>query len=455
MIAISYERAPGRSYSACMPPSPALRHVARYLRCPALVGCLLVFAAPAGAAPFAPAAPIAGFGGQPALALLGGAALAANGASVIAGTAETVNQRRVVAAFGAPGAPPSAARGFGPTSGAFDLAMASNSTGDVALTFTVGKVAYLTTCHAEACRPTARVGTSALKPQSAVAVQPSTGRTIVLWRGRTSHAVNRLQWRITTNGKLGPVHTLGEFGDNPQVATDASGKTVAVWLADRRTGAKGVRTAARRVGEFLEPTSVTTAPAADARVVSSQGGESVAAWLTAPAGIDVESPAGTVQVATRTTTTPFGAPQSLGPGSTVSLAGSPDGHAVLATDRHVDSSSVVVSAARRSPGGAFGPLTDLAPPQFLSDAFGATAAVADGGRALVSWASGIASSATAPTGVFAATAEPSGAFAAPQLLADSRTATLPQPTAAAITPSAALVAWIGPQGGQVARAAMP
>jgi hypothetical protein len=438
-----------------MPPTPALRHIASSLRWPALVGCLLVLAAPAGAAPFAPATPVAGFGAQPALALIGGAALATDGASAIAGTAETANQRRVVAAFGDPGAAPSAARGFGPASGAFDLALASNTTGDVALTFTVGHVAYLTTCHAGACRPTVRVGTSALKPQSAVAVQPFTGRAIVLWRGQTSHDVNRLQWRITTNGKLGAVHTLGEFGDNPQLATDASGKTVAVWVADRRAGAKGVRTAARRVGEFLKPTSVTTAPAADARVVSSHGGQSVAAWLTAPGGIDVESPAGTVQVATRTTSTPFGAPQSLGPGSTVSLGGSPDGHAVVATDRHVDTFSVVVSAARRSPGGAFGPLTDLAPPQYLSDAFGATAAVADGGRALVTWASGIGSLATAPTGVFAAVAEPSDAFAAPQLLADSLTVTLPQPTAAAITRNAALVTWIGPQGGQVARAAMP
>jgi hypothetical protein len=434
-----------------MPPSPVLR----CLRWPALVGCLLVFAAPAGAAPFGPATPIAGFGESPALALLDGAALATDGASAIAGTAENNNQRRAVAAFGAPGTVPSAARGFGPTSGAFDAALGSNSTGDVALTFTVGHVAYLTTCHAGACRPTLRVGTSSVKPQSAVAVQPFTGRTIVLWRGRTSHGVNRLQWRITTNGKLGPTHTLGEFGDNPQLATDASGKTVAVWVADRRAGAKGVRTAARRVGEFLKPTSVTTAPAADARVVSSHGGETVAAWLTAPGGIDVESPAGTVQVATRTTSTPFGAPQSLGAGSTVSLGGSPDGPAVVATDRHVDPSSVVVSAARRSPGAVFGPLTDLAPAQFVSDAFGATATVADGGRALVTWASGIASLATAPTGVFAAVAEPSGAFAAPQLLGDSRTATLPQPTAAAITRNAALVAWIGPQGGQVARATMP
>jgi hypothetical protein len=437
-----------------MHPLRALREIDARLWWLVLVAWL-VLAAPAVAAPFAPATPVAGIGDQPALALVNGASLATGGGSVIAGTWDRANTRRAFAAFGDAGSAPTQARGFGPTSGAFDLAFAANTTGDVALTYTVGHVAYLTTCRAASCRPTVRVGTSAIKPQSAVAVQPSSGRTIVLWRGKTSHGVNRLQWRITTNGKLGRVHTLGEFGDNPQLATDASGKTVAVWVADRRAGAKGVRTAARQVGEFLKPTSVTTAPAADARVVSSHGGAWVAAWLTAPGGIDVESPAGTVQVATRTTSTAFGAPQSLGPGSTVSLGGSPDGHAVVATDRHVDTFSVVVSAARRSPGGAFGPLTDLAPAQFVSDAFGATATVADGGRALVTWASGIGSLATAPTGVFAAVAEPSGAFAAPQMLADARTATLPQPTAAAMTPSAALVAWIGPQGGQVARAAMP
>ena len=230
------------------------------------------------------------------------------------------------------------------------------------------------------------MGTSALKPQSAVAVQPVTGRTIVVWRGRTTKGVNRLKWRITTKGKLGAPHTLGEFGDNPQLATDASGKTVAVWLADRRARRQGVRTAARRVGEFLAPTSVTRAPAGDLRLVSSDRGASVAAWLTAPNGIDPEDPAGTIQVATRTRSTSFGRSQALGSGSTLALAGSPDGHAVLATDRHVAASSVVVSAARRVPGQAFGPLTDVSPAQFVSDAYGAKAAVADGGRALVTWA---------------------------------------------------------------------
>ena len=420
-----------------------------------VMASLLVLPASASAAPFAPATAVAGFGDQPALAQVGGAALAANGASVVAGTADSAGNRRAVAAFGDAASGPAAARAFGPPSGAYDLALGANASGDVALTFSVGHVAYLTTCHAARCRPTTRVGTSALKPQSAVAVQPVSGRTLVVWRGRTTRGVNRLKWRITTNGKLGAPHTLGEFGDNPQLATDASGKTVAVWLGDRRAKRQGVRTAARRVGEFLAPTSVTRAPAGALRLVSSDRGTSVAAWLTAPHGIDPEDPAGTVQVATRTRSTSFGRSQALGSGSTLSLAGSPDGHVVLATDRHVAATSVVVSAARRLPGQGFGPLTDVSPAQFVSDAYGAKAAVADGGRALVSWAAGVDPSAPAPAGVFVSVADPAGAFAAPQLLADAQTATLPHPTAAAINSSSGLVAWAGPQGGQVARTGAP
>ena len=423
-----------------------------------LAGLAAVLLAPAtaataaAAAPFAPATPVSGFGNQPALAQIAGAATNASGASAIFGSADTSGNRRAVAAFGPATAPPSAARGFGPSSGAFDLALGANAAGDVALTFTVGRVAYLAICHAGRCGATVRIGTSALKPESAVAVQPRTGRTMVMWRGRTSRGINRLMWRITTDGRLGTTHTLGEFGDNPQLATDAPGRTVAVWLADRRTGRRGVRTAARRVGEFTSPRSVTSAPAADLRLVTSDGGAYVAAWLTAPNGIDATQPAGTVQVATRTRSTAFGAPQSLGLGSTLSLAGSPDGHALLATDRHVAPTSVVVYAARRIPGQGFRPLADLAPAQFISDAFGAQAAVADGGPALVSWASGVDPSTQAPSGVYAAISDASGSFSAPQLLAGAPSATLPQPTGAAIAPTSALVAWAGPQGVQVARA---
>src|SRR4051794_32225485 len=196
----------------------------------------LALAAPAAADPFGPASPIAGLGDEPGRAEISGAALTA-GAAAIAVASDDGGARRAGLAFG-----DTAARvhNFG-RPGAFDLALAANASGDVALTFTVGHVAYLTTCHRGACRPTVRVGSAPAKPQSAVAVQPGTGRTTVIWRGD-----KRLQWRITTHGKLGPAHTLRELGDRPQLATDDSGKTIAVWLGER----SGVRTAARRAGEF-------------------------------------------------------------------------------------------------------------------------------------------------------------------------------------------------------------
>jgi hypothetical protein len=128
---------------------------------------------------------------------------------------------------------------------------------------------------------------------------------------------------------------------------------------------------------------------------------------------------------------------------------------LVVTDRHVEATSVVVSAARRVPGLAFAPLVDISPALFVSDAFGAQAAVADDGRALVSWAAGVNPVGAAPAGVFASVADPSGVFGVPQVLADGETATLPQPTGAAISPAAAVVAWIGPQGGRVASLSGP
>jgi hypothetical protein len=423
----------------------------RRLAITAAAFAMLAAPASAGAVIFGPPTTIAGFGDQPALGQVSGAALAANGASTIVGSASNQNNRRTVAAFGGAAAPPASARGLGPTSGAYDIALASNADGDSAITFSIRNVAYLTLCAERRCGSTQRVGTSSLKPQSAVAVQPDTGRTVVLWRGRTSGGSNRLQWRITTDGSLGATHTLGEFGDTPKVATDASGRTIAVWVADRRAGRRGLRTAARRKGEFLAPSTITSAPAADPGVVSGEGGQTVAAWLTARNGIDPQAPNGTVQAASRTRSTAFGAPQSLGNGSTLSLAGSPDGHALLATDRHATGTSVVVSAARRDPGAAFGPLTDVSTAQFVSDAYGAQTAVGNGGRALVTWASGTdPSTPLALSGVFAVVAEPGAPFGVPQLLADASTATLPQPTAGAIAPGTALATWTGPQGGKVA-----
>jgi hypothetical protein len=414
-----------------------------------VVALTLIPASPAVASPFS-TTPVAGFGDMPAFAQVAGVALAPDGSSALAGISATRGRRQVVAAFGGTASPPAAARGFGPASGAYDVAFASNASGEVALTYSVGHVAYLTTCRGSRCR-TQRVGTSAVKPQAAVAVQPRTGRTIVLWRGRTARGLDRLRWRVATDFALGRTHTLGEFGDTPRVATDATGQTIAVWLADRRAGRSGVRTATRHSGEFSKPTTLTSAPAAALRLVTGDRGSSVAAWLGGAGSGNPEGPLGMVQVATRTASSSFGAPVSLGPGSTVSLAGSPDGHAVLVIDRHVNGRSVVVSASRRAPNATFGPFVDVSPAQFVSDAYPAAAAVSDGDRALVTWASATDPSAPGPAGVFAAVAEAGAGFGAPEQLATAQNATLPQPTAGAITPGAALVAWSGPDGAQIAR----
>lgn len=81
----------------------------------ALSSSLLAVPASASAAPFAPATPVAGFGEEPALAQIGGVALASGGGSVIVGTADNGGQRRAVAALGDAMSAPAAARGFGPT----------------------------------------------------------------------------------------------------------------------------------------------------------------------------------------------------------------------------------------------------------------------------------------------------------------------------------------------------
>jgi hypothetical protein len=408
------------------------------LRAPALAFALLL-AAPAAApaaVTFGPSATVGGFGNRPEAAQVNAAALSPSGAVTLAGSSDTlsggVDNRRAALGFGA------TAQSFGPV-GAYGVAFAADASGDSALTWSVGHVAYLTTCQAARCA-TQRAGSSALKPESAVAVQPRTGRTIVLWRGRTQSGANRLQWRITTNGRLGSTHTLGEFGDDPQVATDASGKTVAVWLADSRRGLHGVRSAARQKGEFLKPSTVSGAPAASVRVATSDDGDTVAAWLSGASAGDPEGPSGTVQAATRTRTTNFAAPATLGPGSTVSLAEAPDGFTAVVTTRQL-AGGTTIAASRRGPHGPFPPLIDLATGGLVSTAYPPAVAVATGGRTLVSWAS---------SGVFAALAEPGEPFGPAQQLADSQTATGEQPTGAAISTSRAAVAWAGPGGVRVA-----
>ena len=194
-------------------------------------------------------------------------------------------------------------------------------------------------CKKGSCATPVKVGSSALKPDPDVAVQPGNGRLTVIWRGRSKGGSNRLQWRITTGGKLGAVHTLGEFGNDPRLGTDASGKTVAVWTryVIHPSDAKGLRTAARRVGEFTRPTTLQSGAVFSPQLVTGADGETIVAWLASPT-FDVQSPSAQARVATRTANTGFSAPADVGGADTGTLAldRAPDGHAVLALDRQLD-----------------------------------------------------------------------------------------------------------------------
>jgi len=230
-----------------MPSRPSL------LLAAAAAAAVLGAAGPAAAqGPFDPSAPVGGFGAQPDLAGISDFALAGDDTGVLAGSASTADRRFPVAAFAAGEALAGAARAVGH---AGDITsqprVAVGAGGRAAIAWGEGHTAYLRLCTDGRCGAALAVGRSRLKPEPQVAMQPGTGRVLVLWRGAARRGAasgrNRLQWRITTTGRLGRTHTLGEFGDDPRIGTDAGGKTVAVW---RPYGARsaGVRAAARGVG---------------------------------------------------------------------------------------------------------------------------------------------------------------------------------------------------------------
>jgi hypothetical protein len=326
--------------------------------------------------------------------------------------------------------------------------------GHGAVVFSLGKTVYLSACEGDSCAVPVKVGTSALSPEPDVAVQPGSGRLTVIWRGRSKHGSNRLQWRITTGGKLGAVHTLGEFGNEPRLGTDASGKTVAVWTryAIHPSDPKGLRTAARRIGEFTRPVTLQAGGVFSAQLVTGADGETIVAWLTSPT-FDVQSPRAQARVATRTANSGFSVPVDIGGADTGTLAldRAPDGHAVLALDRQLDDTTAVVEAAVRAPGGSFSAPQALAAPQFVSTAFGATAAIDDHGVATVAWSS-VALTVGSPAGFFAARSDASGAFAAPQQLSPDTTGASQQHPVLAAAGALTDVAWVTPSGPVVAQA---
>ena len=379
-----------------------------------LVGAL---PATAAAAPFTAPTPLAGFGDQPQLAGLSDSAVAVKGASIVAGTRSIANRRQVVAALGAPGQSPATTRplhGTGDITSQPQVAIADN--GAAAVTWSEGHTAFLARCRGGSCGTAVTVGRSALNPEPAVAVEPDSGRITVLWRGRAGRA-NRLQWRITTNGRLGRVHSLGELGNDPQLGTDASGKSVAVWsrFPSSSRAPLGLRTAARRVGEFTRPATLATGRVRSPRLATGAGGRTFAAWV-APDGR-------AVLASSRTAGTSFTRPQTLvtGDARTVDVGASPGGRGALAIGRGTDASQVTVAASVAASGGAFSAPVAVSPPQFISDADPARAAITAGGTTTIAWIGQPSAGGQAPAGSFAAIAPPGGAFSAPQAIASPAT----------------------------------
>jgi hypothetical protein len=371
---------------------------------------------------------------------------------MLAGTRHVGAASQSLVAIGRNGAPPASAAGLGPVGLITTLPQAvADNAGHGAVVFARDKTVYLSTCRSGRCA-TVRVGTSRVLPDAAVAMQPGSGRTTVLWRGRAASGANRLQWRITTGGRLGPVHTLGELGDDPRLGTDATGKTVAIWVrhAIHASDPRGLRTAARRVGEFTRPTTVQPGGVASPHIVTGRGGETIAAWLGAS---DPQNPSAQAFVATRTPSRAFSSAAPVGGPDTGALAlgRAPNGRAVLALDRQIDATTTVVEAAQRAPHGSFGPPQPIAAPQFVPTSLGAVAAVDDLGAATVAWSSPD----PAPTvrGTFAARADAGGLFAAPQqLAADLPAAAFGQHPVLAAAGARTVVAWVTAAGAMVATA---
>ncbi|WP_205697945.1 hypothetical protein [Conexibacter sp. SYSU D00693] len=413
----------------------------------------LTVAAPAAAqAPFSAPTAVGGFGAQVQLAGTSSLAVTAEGRSVLAGSGDTANVRFPVAAFGSPGDVPRVGRSLSAPGVITSQPVVAAEGRVAAVVWGAGHTAYLRVATDGRWGQPIAVGRSRLKPQPAVAIQPATGRITVLWRG-SSRRGNRLQWRITTGGKLGRTHTLGEFGNDPRIGTDRSGKTIAVWTPYSVT-TRGVRTAARRVGEFTKPMSITTAQAQDVRLDVGADGEAIAAWRTpSEGGADVQAPRGTPTWSTRTANTAFSRPQQVAgvaDASTLSLDRGATGAAVLAFDRQTDDLTATVSAVfRPAPGRPFGAVQALGTPGFVA-APGASAAVDDRGVATVAWGASVLSGQTGEPGLYAARSTPAGAFGAPQRI---DAAAVRAPVLAAAGGSTTLLAWVGEGGVRVARAA--
>ena len=205
------------------------------------------------------------------------------------------------------------------------------------------------------------------------------GDAVAVWR-RSDGSNQRVQARtISATGALGPIRTLsaaGQNGESYQIATDADGDAVAVWLlfdgSDRRLQARTI-SATGALGPIQNLTA-TDQTVLGPRIAMNADGDGIVAWVRTFEGIP--------RVQTRT----ISATGALGPTRNLSAAGQYGADPQIASDADGDAVAVWetavglnhrIKARTISAAGALGSISNLSAdgqyaafPQIAGDAEG-------------------------------------------------------------------------------------
>lgn len=180
------------------------------------------------------------------------------------------------------------------------------------------------------------------------------------------------------------VSPIGQKAFGPRVHFDAAGNALAIW--DDCTAGCVIRSGKRPAGGAFAQDAMPSAGVGQGYSYdfgSDSAGEAIAAWS------NTASANQTIQVAIRPAAGPFAAPATLSSASYKSeypkIAVNQAGDAIVAWQIHnLPANKVIVQAAYRPHGGAFGPAFDVSGDTFSSSA-DPVVAIDESGQALVAW----------------------------------------------------------------------
>jgi hypothetical protein len=239
-------------------------------------------------------------------------------------------------------------------------------------------------CKASGCGRAQEVGRGQRVKTEATPAVDQSGRSFVFWRG-TSSKGPRLQWAVTTNGRFGKVHTLGQFGSGLAAIADPRGGELLAWTAPDGRVAVGRRSS----GEVSTPQHLSSGPATDVQLVAA-GPEVAAAWHDGRGDGEGQPGAGAVQAAIRGAGHyDFDPAQTVfaGNGRDIELAANASGRVAIAfADASANPDAVFLVtdyvSVRTGPGAAFGtPVRAGTGPLYTPPAV----AVEPGGRVVAAW----------------------------------------------------------------------